>query len=154
MQLRPNPKPKKLGFAAQAKLNYLQIEPNTINQATQYPEWRMAMREELNALIQNHTWTLVPRPKHTNIVGNKWMFRIKRHPDGTVNCYKARLVAKGYTQQSGIDYQETFSPVVIFTTVRAVLSIATTLQWTICQIDILNAFLHGQLQEEVYMDQP
>jgi hypothetical protein len=112
------------------------------------------MEDKIQALVQNHTWRLVPRTSHKNIIGSKWVFRIKRKPDGSVDRYKARLVAKGFAQQSGIDYQETFSPVIKFTTIRLVLSIATHHRWPIKQIDISNAFLHDNLTDELYMEQP
>ena len=84
----------------------------------------------------------------------KWVFRIKRHVDGTIERYKARLVAKGFHQQFGVNYEETYSPVIKLTTVRTVLSIAISAGWKIHQIDIQNAFLHGTLFEEVFMQQP
>ena len=82
------------------------------------------------------------------------MFRIKRHADGSIERYKARLVAKGFHQQPGIDYDETYSPVIKPTTVRTVLSLAISAGWSVQQIDIQNAFLHGNLSEDVFMTQP
>ena len=112
------------------------------------------MDEEIRALQQNDTWTLVPRPANTNIVGSKWVFRIKYLPDGSVEHFKACLVAKGYTQVPGLDYTGTFNPVVKATTVHVVLSIAVTNKWPIRQLDIKNAFLNGTLIERVHMEKP
>jgi hypothetical protein len=112
------------------------------------------MNLEFDALLKNHTWTLVPSSSAQNLIGCKWVFRIKRHADGSIERFKARLVAKGFHQQPGIDYGETYSPVIKPTTVRAILSIAISAGWSIRQIDIQNAFLHGQLSEDVFMAQP
>ncbi|KAK1603217.1 hypothetical protein QYE76_018220 [Lolium multiflorum] len=100
------------------------------------------------------TWKLVPRPPGVNIVGSKWVFKTKQHPDGSIDKYKARLVARGFTQQHGIDYGDTFSPVVKPATVRLVLSLAVSRGWMLRQVDVSNAFLHGYLSEDVYMQQP
>jgi hypothetical protein len=130
------------------------MEPTCFSQAVHDPNWRLAMNSEFDALLKNNTWRLVPSSQAKNLVGCKWVFRIKRKADGSIERYKARLVAKGFHQQAGVDYSETYSPVVKPTTVRLVLSIAFSSGWSIRQIDIQNAFLHGLLSEEVYMAQP
>ncbi|CAM8885812.1 unnamed protein product [Rhodiola kirilowii] len=112
------------------------------------------MEDEFMALCRTNTWTLVPRPPYTNIVGSKWVFKTKHRPDGSIDKHKARLVARGFTQQLGIDYQDTFSPVVKPATVRLVLSIAASHGWCLRQVDVSNAFLHGHLKQDVYMQQP
>ncbi|GKA82350.1 ribonuclease H-like domain-containing protein [Tanacetum coccineum] len=112
------------------------------------------MRDEYTALIKNKTWTLVPRPPDTNIVRCMWLFRHKYLADGTLSRYKARLVANGSTQLEGVDVDETFSPVVKPGTIRTVLSLAASRHWPIHQLDVKNAFLHGDLSETVYMHQP
>ncbi|KAH9680736.1 retrovirus-related pol polyprotein from transposon RE1 [Citrus sinensis] len=132
----------------------LSLEPTSVSQALKQKEWTNAMREELHALAKNGTWDLVPRESHHNVVGCKWVFRIKRNPDGSVARYKARLVAKGFNQRPGLDYTETFSPVIKPTTIRVGLSIAISSGWPINQLDVNNAFLHGHLDEEVFMSQP
>ena len=110
--------------------------------------------EKMTALQKNKTWTLVPLPEGKRKVGCKWVFSIKHKADGSVERYKARLVAKGYTQTYDIDYQETFSPVAKLSTVRVLLSLLANLDSPLHQFDIKNAFLHGDLEEEVYMDIP
>jgi hypothetical protein len=112
------------------------------------------MLDEFNALLHNGTWDLVPPSSSPNLVSCKWVFRIKRNSDGTVDRYKARLVAKGFHKRPGIDYKETFSPVIKPTTIRIVLSLAVTNGWPLRQLDINNAFLHGTLSEAVFMSQP
>ncbi|KAJ9705530.1 hypothetical protein PVL29_003532 [Vitis rotundifolia] len=109
---------------------------------------------EIKALIQNRTWDLVLRPPTANIVGSKWVFKTKLKEDGTIDRYKARLVARGFSQIPGLDFGETFSPVIKHTTIRLILSLAVTLGWTMRQLDVKNAFLHGFLKEEVFMEQP
>lgn len=112
------------------------------------------MDAEFSALQQNKTWHMVhPRPG-LHIIDCKWVFKIKRKADGSVDRYEARLVAKGFRQREGIDYDDTFSQVVKTTTIRVLLSLAVTNGWSLRQINIQNAFLHSFLNEEVYMKQP
>jgi histone deacetylase 1/2 len=126
---------------------------NSVDEALQSSQWITAMDSEYDALLRNKTWRLVPTPKGKNIIGCKWVYKLKRKADGTVDRYKARLVAKGYKQRYGIDYEDTFSPVVKAATIRLILSIAVSKGWSLRQLDVQNAFLHGVLNE-VYMHQP
>jgi hypothetical protein len=128
--------------------------PRNWQEAKQYPEWRKAMMEEMEALDKNNTWVLTTLPPNKKIVGCKWVFTVKQNPDGKVERYKARLVAKGYSQTYGVDYGETFAPVAKMNTIRAVISIAVNNEWKLFQMDVKNAFLHGDLHEEVYMEIP
>ncbi|CAJ2664376.1 unnamed protein product [Trifolium pratense] len=130
------------------------MEPSTITQALRDPDWRSAMLAEFDALHRNNTWELVGRSSAQNLVGCKWVFRIKRNPDGSIDRYKARLVAKGFHQRPGCDYTETFSPVVKPVTIRIILALAVRQGWSVRQLDVNNAFLQGTLNEEVYMAQP
>uniref|UniRef100_A0A2N9GZ53 Reverse transcriptase Ty1/copia-type domain-containing protein n=1 Tax=Fagus sylvatica TaxID=28930 RepID=A0A2N9GZ53_FAGSY len=146
------PVPKALLAAAESST--VDAEPTCFTSAAKSPTWRTAMNLEFDALLKNHTWQLVPPHPSQNLIGCKWVFRTKRNADGSVERHKARLVAKGFHQQAGVDYDETYSPVVKPTTVRTVLSIAISSGWSIRQIDIQNAFLHGTLSEQVFMTQP
>jgi hypothetical protein len=112
------------------------------------------MQEEFSALLANHTWDLVLRPPRSNVVTGKWVFKHKFKADGSLERYKARWVLRGFTQRPGIDYDETFSPVVKPATVRTVLSLAVSRSWPVHQLDVKNAFLHGTLSETVYCAQP
>ncbi|CAL9012449.1 unnamed protein product [Prunus brigantina] len=131
-----------------------ETKPATYKLASQSPVWIKAMQEELDALHMQGTWILVPKPCYKNVVGSKWVYRIKRNSDGTVSRHKARLVAQGFSQEPGLVFSETFSPVVRHTTVRLILSIAAMNKWSLRQLDVKNSFLHGDLEEEVFMRQP
>jgi hypothetical protein len=120
----------------------------------EHPLWRQAMVEEFEALIRNKTWHLIPPRPGLNIIDSKWVFKLKQNPDGSIARHKAQLVAKGFKQQFGVDYDDTFSPVVKPTTIHILLSLAVAKGWNLHQIDIQNAFLHGFLNGDVYMHQP
>ncbi|GMI67117.1 hypothetical protein HRI_000381000 [Hibiscus trionum] len=128
--------------------------PSSVHQAFTHPKWSEAVQCEYDALLQNQTWELVPLPPDRKPVGSKWLFRIKLNSDGSVNRYKARLVAKGYSQIPGYDFGETFSPVIKFFTVNILLSVSVVNKWKVHQVDVNNAFLKGDLTEDVYMSQP
>ena len=128
--------------------------PTTLHQALSHSGWRAAMEEEMMALEQSGTWTLVDLPKGKKAIGCKWVFTIKTTADGSLERLKARLVAKGYAQTYGVDYSETFSPVAKLSSVRLFISMAATYDWALHQLDVKNAFLNGTLNEEVYMEQP
>lgn len=128
--------------------------PKTIEEAMKHPGWNAAVSLEMNNIHMLDTWSLVPPSEGMNILSNKWVHTVKLNPDGTVKKLRSRLVAKGYEQEEGIDYLETFSPVVRTATIRLMLNIVTTLSWPIKQLDVSSAFLHGELKEPVYMSQP
>ncbi|RDY05092.1 hypothetical protein CR513_11104, partial [Mucuna pruriens] len=113
--------------------------PKPVQESLKDENCVQAMKEEMKALEKNSTWEIVDRPKDKKVVDYRWIYTVKCKSDGTLERYKERLVAKGYTQTYGIDYEETFSPVVKMNTVK---------------FDVKNAFLHGDLEEEVYMEIP
>ncbi|CAM8971854.1 unnamed protein product [Rhodiola kirilowii] len=129
-------------------------EPTCYTKASKDPKWNEAMEAELKALNSNSTWEITDLPPGKNHVGSKWIYRIKRNSDGTISRYKVRLVARGFTQLEGLDYHETFAPVVKMNTIRALLAVVVSKGWSLFQLDVDNAFLHGHLDEEVYMSLP
>ena len=128
--------------------------PSNYRSALADSNWRAAMVDEYQALMDNGTWHLVHRPSGANVVTSKWIFKHKHHSDGSLARHKARWVVRGFSQQHGVDYDETFSPVVKPATIRTILSIATSRHWPIHKLDVKNAFLHGHLDETVYCQQP
>lgn len=112
------------------------------------------MQAEYDAFIKNNTWTLVHKTDDMNLISIKWLFRVKYHKDGTVEMYKVRLVARGFQQNAGVDYFNTFSRVLKPATLRIMFTLAVSKKWQIQQVDINNAFLHGDLKETVYIKQP
>jgi hypothetical protein len=128
--------------------------PSSVRAGLADPNWRATMEDEYGALMSNETWELVSRPRNSNVVTGKWIFTHKLRADGSFDRYKARWVLRGFTQRLGVDYDETFCPVVKPATMRTVLSIAVSRNWPIQQLDVKNAFLHGTLTETVYCSQP
>ena len=117
-------------------------------------QWLQAMKTEFTTLQHNQTWKLVPQSTFMNVISYKWVFKLKHKYDGSIEQYKAWRVAKGFKHEDGFDYDETFSPVIKITTVRILLSLAISQKWFIHQLDVSNAFLHGELQETIFMEQP
>ncbi|KAI9197977.1 hypothetical protein LWI28_007873 [Acer negundo] len=130
------------------------LEPQNFSEAVTHPEWQAAMQSELQALRANGTWSLTTLPPGKTPIGCRWVYKVKRRSDGSVERYKARLVAKGFTQLEGIDYQDTFSPTAKIIFVRCLLALAAARGWSLHQMDVNNTFLHGDLSEEIYMSPP
>lgn len=152
--------PERLAFTAtkRRKTNVDEIKiPLTLDEALSLPEkiyWQEAIQSEFNSLIKNRTWTEVPQPTGVNIVTTRWVFDIKRNFDGSIQRYKARLVARGFTQQYGIDFHDTYSPVASYDSLRMVLALAAFKNWHIIQADVKTAFLNGKLDEDIYIRPP
>ncbi|RVW12310.1 Retrovirus-related Pol polyprotein from transposon TNT 1-94 [Vitis vinifera] len=130
------------------------VIPRNIQEALDEPGWKLAMFEEMNALKKNGTWEVVDLPREKKSYRCKWVFTIKSKVDGSVERYKAKLVAKGFTQTYRIDYQETFTPVAKINSIRVLLSLVVNSNWPLHQLDVKNAFLNGDLEEEVFMSPP
>jgi histone deacetylase 1/2 len=128
-------------------------EPRSVEEVLTSKHWKKAMDLEYDALMKNKTWHLVPPRKGINVIDCKWVFKIKYKADGSLDKYKGWLVAKGFKQRYGIDYEDTFSPVIKMSTIRIILSIAVSKGWSMRQLDVQNSSLHGIL-DEVYMRQP
>jgi hypothetical protein len=149
--LKPNPKYALISSRTSATVP---CELSNFRFALAHPGWKAAMDEELEALHRNQTWELVPRTPAMHVIGSKWVLKTKLKPNGSLDRLKARLVAKRYHQVDGLDYTETYSPVIKPEIIRMVLSIALVNKWSICQLDVKNAFLHGFVSEDIYMEQP
>ena len=132
-------------------------EPESLKEVLSHPEknqWMKAMQEEMESLQKNGTYKLVELPKGKRPLKCKWVFKLKKDGNGKLVRYKARLVVKGFKQKKGIDFDEIFSPVVKMTSIRTILSLAASLDLEVEQLDVKTAFLHGDLEEEIYMEQP
>src|SRR5208282_822870 len=133
-------------------------EPATVQEAINHPtrgkQWEKAIQNEVNSHLKNHTWDLVPRPQNRQVVTNKFAFKHKKNELATIVRLKARLVARGFSQIYGIDYLDTYAPVVKLASIRILLAIAAIFGLEIHQMDVVTAFLAGELEEEIYMEQP
>ena len=129
-------------------------EPKSVSEAQANQKWADTMKNEMDSLHDNNVWELVELPTGRKPVGSKWVFKVKTNADGSIERCKARLVAQGFSQKEGLDYDETFSPVVRSESVRSVIALASINNLKLHQMDITTAFLHGDLEEEVYMKQP
>ncbi|KAL8100988.1 hypothetical protein AgCh_033025 [Apium graveolens] len=131
-----------------------QVEPKKTEEALMDPDWISAMQDELNQFERNKVWELVPAPKNRSIIGTKWVFRNKMDENGIVTRNEAMLVAKAYSQEEGIDYDETFAPVAILEAIRIFLAFVVHSNFKVYQMDVKSSFLNGELEEEVYGQQP
>ena len=129
-------------------------EPQTFHEASSNHLWQQAMKEELDALYKTRTWDLVDLPSGKSTIGCKWVYKIKTQSNGTVDLYKACLVAMGFTQEYGIDYEETFAPMARLSSFMTLITVSTTRKWSLFQMDVKNVFLNGELSDEVYMKLP
>ena len=132
-------------------------EPRTYQRATDSPQreqWLAAMRNELSSLLKAKTWRYVQKPAAANLVGCKWIFKIKRDKNGNIAKFKARLVALGFTQVYGVDYAETYAPVARYSSIRLIIALAAHYDWELHQMDVKTAYLNGELDVPIYMQAP
>ena len=112
------------------------------------------MAEEYQSIMKNDVWDIVPRPKGKSVVTSKWIYKIKHAGDASVEKYKERFVARGFSSVEGIDYEETFAPVARYTSIRTIIALAASMGWRLHQMDVKTTFLNGEIEEEVYVEQP
>ncbi|PHT29367.1 hypothetical protein CQW23_31044 [Capsicum baccatum] len=135
----------------------LENEPRTFKEAMSSSDssfWKEAVDSEIDSILSNHMWELVDLPPENKPLGSKWIFKRKMKTDGTIDKYKARLVVKGFNQKEGLDYFDTYSPVTRITSIRMLIALAAVYDLQIHQMDVKTAFLNGELEEEIYMEQP
>ena len=128
-------------------------EPTSYEEVAHKKEWVEAMTEEYMSIMKNDVWDIVTKPKNTSVVSSKWIYKIKHAVDGSIEKYKARFLARGFYQKEGIDYEETFSPVARYTSMRTIMAVASMMQWNLHQMDVKTTFLNGLIEEEVYIEQ-
>jgi hypothetical protein len=151
-----NPPRRNDDFVSLVSLTNNDDEPSCYQEAVKVSntdKWKEAMKDEMNALAKNATWDLVELPRNRKILGCKWVYKLKKGVDNKVQRYKERLVAKGYSQKEGIDFHEIFSRVVKIVLIQSVLALDALLDLELEQLDVKTAFLHGDLDEEIYMEQ-
>jgi hypothetical protein len=151
---RESRKPDKYSGLISELTTVIDSEPSTFIDAAKHQVWKDAMSEEYNSILKNDVWTVVPRPRNKSVVTSKWLYKIKHAADGSVEKYKARFVARGFSQKEGIDYDEIFAPVARYSSIRTIISLAAVFGWKLHQMDVKTAFLNGEVEEEVYIEQP
>jgi hypothetical protein len=129
-------------------------EPFSFDEAAKHKVWKDAMIEEYESILKDNVWEVVRRPQGKSVVTSKWIYKIKHAIDGSVEKFKARFVARGFSQKERIDYDEIFAPVARYTSIRIIISLASVFNWKLHQIDVKAVFLNGEVEQEVYIDQP
>jgi hypothetical protein len=147
---RPNP------FSSYTALmcDLIEKEPTYFEESIQKKEWADAMTKEYQSIIKNDVWKIVPRSKSKDVVYSNWIFKIKHVVDGSIEKYKARFFAHGFSQKEGIEYEETFTPVTKYTSIKTIIALAAKMKWKFHQMDVKTTFLNGVIEEEVYIEKP
>jgi hypothetical protein len=151
---RESKRPKRFSSYFSSMSHIIDTEPSCHGEAIGQQVWQDAMAEEYQSILKNDVWDIVPRLEGKSVVTSMWIYKIKNAADGSVEKYKARFVAIGFSQVEGIDYEETFAPVARYTSIRTVIALATSMGWKLHQMDVKTTFLNGEIEEEVYIEQP
>jgi hypothetical protein len=152
--MRQSKKPKPFSSYMALMCDLIKNEPTCFEEAIQKKEWVDAMTKEYQSIIKNDVWEIVPRPKNKDVVSSKWIYKIKHAANESIEKHKARFVACGFSQKEGIDYEERFSPVARYTSIRTIIALAAKMKWKLHQMDVKTTFLNGVIEEEVYIEQP
>jgi hypothetical protein len=137
-----------------AMLTECDSEPVTYKEALTDSGWREAMQREKDSIYKNQTWIVVDRPERKNVISTKWIYKLKKDSMGRIVKCKARIVTRGFQQKEGADFFDTFAPVVRWTTIRAIITLAAKKEWDLDQFDFIIAFLNGLIEEDIYMEIP
>jgi hypothetical protein len=132
----------------------IDVEPSSFEEVIDQQVWQDAMVEEYTSIMKNDVWDIVSRPEGKSVVSSRWLYKIKHVADGSIEKFKVRFVVRGFSQREGVDYEETFSPVTRYASIRVVISIASVMGWRIHQMDVKTTFLNGIIEEEVYIEKP
>jgi hypothetical protein len=151
---RQRKKPKMFTSYATLVISLVNEKPSTFEEAIKKKEWKEAMMEEYQSIMKNDVWEVVPRPKEKSVVTSKWVYKINHAVDGSIDKYKAIFVARGFSQKEGEYYDETFALVARYTSIRAIIYLASSMGWRLHQMDVKTAFLNGVIEEELYIEKP
>lgn len=133
---------------------YVVTKPSSFKESVQQLIWVDAMVEEYDCIVCNTFWDVVLRPEDKSMVSSCWLYKVKKTADGSVEKHKARFVARGFSQVEGIDYDETFTPIARYSSIRSILALSAQMGWKIHLMDVKTTFLNGMIEEEVYIEQP
>jgi hypothetical protein len=151
---RESKRPKRFSSYFSSMSHIIDTEPSCHGEAIGHQVWKDAMVEEYHSILKNDVWDIVLRPKGKSVVTSKWIYKIKHTTDGSVEKYKARFVARGFSQVEGIDYEETFDPLARYTSIPTIIALVASMGWKLHQMDVKTTFLNGEIEEEVYIEQP
>jgi hypothetical protein len=151
---RKSKRPKRFSSYATYMMKLLDEEPTTFEEAVQKGQWKEAMTEEHQCIMENEVWEIVPRPKEKFVVTSKWVYKIKHATNKSMDKYKARFIARGFSQKEGEYYDDMFSLMARYTSIKAIISLVASMGWNLHQMDVKTTFLDGAIEEEVYIEQP